>query len=368
MTASWQYSNPVKIDFGVGAADRLKQKLEGRAYCLLTYGDNPHFIELGDKISAKAGKAAVVVRDVEPNPSFIGLRKACSSYMKASSPPEVIVALGGGSVIDTAKVLAAANGDFSRVQSFLEGAAGAKLKPEVAIIAVPTTAGTGSEVTSWATVWDTEKKKKYSLALPELYPEYAVIDPSLAVGLPRDLTVSTGLDALSHALESIWNVNANPVSTHHAIFAAREVIDVLPRLVSDLTNVDHRARLARACLFAGLAFSNTKTALAHSLSYYLTLHYGTVHGIACSFSLPAVMRSVVGKNAACDQALSAIFGKDLTLGAATLEKTLTGLGVSTLATDYGPSKSEWIDAVNDALIGERGKNFIGDREAVLSAV
>ena len=244
-----------------------------------------------------AGPPAVVVRDVEPNPDYASLRMACAAFARAGVPPQVIVALGGGSVIDTAKVLAAAGDEFSRVQGYIEGRHGAEALRRLPIIAVPTTAGTGSEVTCWATVWDTANRKKYSLARPELYPERAVLDPRLSVGVPRALTISTGLDALSHALESIWNVNGNPVSANHAVFAACEVIDCLPRLADDLGNVDLRTRMARASLFAGLAFSNTKTALAHSLSYFLTLHHGVVHGIACSFSLPAVMRCVIGVDA-----------------------------------------------------------------------
>src|SRR6185503_2425394 len=97
------------------------------------------------------------------------------------------------------------------------------------IIAVPTTAGTGSEVTSWATVWDTQSAKKYSLSRPGLYPGHALIDPALMTGKSRQLTISTGLDALSHALESLWNVNANPVSMHHAVVAARDILTVMPR-------------------------------------------------------------------------------------------------------------------------------------------
>jgi alcohol dehydrogenase len=233
---------------------------------------------------------------------------------------------------------------------------------------VPTTAGTGSEVTSWATVWDTENKKKYSLARPNLYPESAIIDPRLMLGVPKGLTVSTGLDALSHALESIWDVNSNPVSTNHAVFAAREVIECLPRLSRDIDNLELRSRMARASLFAGLAFSNTKTALAHSLSYHLTLHHGVVHGIACSFSLPAVMRSVIGRSADCDAALSRIFGSDLEASVDRLAATLTQLGVSTRAADYGLAHEEWLNVIDEAMLGERGRNFIGTRDAVIAAV
>ena len=156
------------------------------------------------------------------------------------------MALGGGSVMDAAKVLAAADGDFDKVRRHLETGAGGEALGRIPIIAIPTTAGTGSEVTSWATVWDTTAKKKYSLSRPNLYPEVALVDPALTLGLPRSVTVSTGLDALSHALESIWNVNANPVSSALAEVAAREVLEALPLLADDLGSEVLRTRLARA--------------------------------------------------------------------------------------------------------------------------
>jgi alcohol dehydrogenase len=364
---AWSYTNPVQLFFGENAFASLSDRIAGRPYCLVTYSDAPVFARLEESLAKAAGPAAVAIRNVEPNPSYVALRAACRLFGEARTAPAVIVALGGGSVMDTAKVLAAAGGDFSRVQDYVEGRRGADVLRHLPIIAVPTTAGTGSEVTSWATVWDTENKKKYSLARPNLYPECAVVDPCLMLGVPKGLTISTGLDALSHALESIWNVNSNPVSANHAVFAAREAIECLPRLAQDLGNITLRSRMARASTFAGLAFSNTKTALAHSLSYHLTLHHGVVHGIACSFSLPAVMRSVIGKNADCDAVLVRIFGADLAGGANRLAGTLAQLGVSTRATDYGVTREEWLNVIDEALLGERGRNFIGARDDVIAA-
>lgn len=366
----WRYRNPVDVTFGPGAFDRLPDALRGRAYCLVTYDDangGGVFAELTRRVVALAGEPAAMVRNVGPNPDFIGLTQSCRLYAEARRPVEAIVALGGGSVIDAAKVLAAADGDFSRVRRHLESGTGGESLATTPIIAIPTTAGTGSEVTSWATVWDTEAKKKYSLARESLYPEAALVDPHLTLKLPRGLTVSTGLDALSHALESLWNVNANPVSSALAETAAREILDALPALADDLGNEALRTRVSRAALFAGLAFSNTRTALAHALSYHLTLHHGVPHGIACSFSLPLVMRSVIGCDAACDAALSRIFGADLTAGAARLETMLQALGVSVRATDHGIAARDWQALIDDALAGERGRNFIGRREALLAA-
>jgi alcohol dehydrogenase len=365
----WRYRNPVDVKFGAGVFETLRNVLAGRAYCLVTYDDangGGAFAGLTQRVVAMTGAPAVMVRNIGPNPDFVGLEESCRAYAAATRPVEAIVALGGGSVMDAAKVLAAASGDFSRVRRHLETGAGGEALGRTPIIAIPTTAGTGSEVTSWATVWDTEAKKKYSLARETLYPETALVDPLLTLGLPRAVTISTGLDALSHALESIWNVNANPVSGELAEVAAREVMDALPLLANDLDNVELRTRLARASLFAGLAFSNTRTALAHALSYHLTLHHGVPHGIACSFSLPMVMRAVAGCDPACDAALRRIFGPDLLTGAVALEAVLENLGISSDATDHGIAAKDWARLVDSALAGERGRNFIGRREALLA--
>ncbi|HSI02724.1 MAG TPA: iron-containing alcohol dehydrogenase PsrA [Reyranella sp.] len=369
----WRYRNPVDVRFGPGSFDQLGGLVRGRAYCLVTYDDangGDTFATLTRRVASLAGEPAALVRNIGPNPDYEGLAQSCRLYAGATRPIEAIVALGGGSVIDAAKVLAAASGgsgaDFAKVRSYLESGQGEATLGATPIIAIPTTAGTGSEVTSWATVWDTAAKKKYSLSRPSLYPEVALVDPLLTLGLPRGITISTGLDALSHALESLWNVNANPVSSSLAEVAAREVLDALPQLALDLANPELRQRLSRASLFAGLAFSNTRTALAHALSYHLTLHHGVPHGIACSFSLPLVMRSVAGCDPVCDAALKRIFGPDLAAGAARLEAVLQQLGVSPNATDHGIAARDWSALVDDALAGERGRNFIGRRETLIA--
>lgn len=361
----WTYRNPVRIHFGVDSFNTVAGLIGGRNYLLVTY-DEPIFTTLGKHLAKSAGPATLVINNITPNPDFLGLDNSCLQMAAARPMPEVIVALGGGSVLDAAKVLAVGAEGFGAIQRHLESAGTSTTLPATALplIAVPTTAGTGSEVTSWATVWDTVRAKKYSLARDDLYPTDAVVDPRLMAGMPRGLTVSTGLDALSHALESIWNVNANPVSTNHAISAARLVLAHLVPLAADLSNLELRGHLAKAATMAGMAFSNTKTALAHSLSYPITLHHGVPHGLACSFSLPAVMRSVIGANEVCDAALRGIFGDDLAAGADRLAAFLGELGVSTDPGTYGVSDGEWAKLVTDAIDGERGRNFIAPREQV----
>jgi phosphonate metabolism-associated iron-containing alcohol dehydrogenase len=305
----WNFENPVQIRFGQGAFADLGKIINGRPYCLVTY-DEPYFKTLSETLTSQAGRPQSLINDITPNPDFSELVKTCARFAKFASPDMVIVALGGGSVIDTVKVLASSHHGFANVRRFLETGEDEDQLASYPIIAVPTTAGTGSELTCWATVWDKKSQKKYSLARRELYPSHAIIDPELMLGIPKPLTISTGLDALSHALESIWNHNSNPVSANHAVYAASEMMWALPRLANDLNNIELRSKVARACLFAGLAFSNTKTALAHSVSYPITLKYDVPHGLACSFTLPKILHSVIGIEEDCDRNLGRRFGPD----------------------------------------------------------
>lgn len=353
----WSFHNPVKVVFGAGASVSVSaERLARRRWALVTY-DLPAFKDAARAIAAQAGAPVVVVDKIVANPDVADLAACCAALKGAGA--EAILALGGGSIIDAAKVMAASGGAFDTVLAHLRRKAPLDPRAVLPLIAVPSTAGTGSEVTCWATVWDAAAQAKYSLAHPALYPETAVVDPDLTLGAPRALTVATGLDALSHALESIWNVGANPVSTDFAVSAARDILATLPALARDLGNREMRARMAASSLRAGLAFSNTRTALAHNISYDVTLLRGTPHGIACSFSLPKVMEWSLGCDPACDAALARIFGPDLRAGVVRLEGFLEELGVATAPEAYGFDAGQWRELVRKAAGGERGRNFIG---------
>lgn len=361
----WSYRNPVDVRFGAGSFAWLADAIAGRPYALITYGD-AFFGGLAQRLEKVAGAPVLIIDDIAPNPDISLLEVQTARFSDLETPPSVVVALGGGSVIDSAKVFAAARGDFAAMDAYLKKHAGAQTLSPWPLIAVPTTAGTGSEVTCWGTVWDNAGGVKYSLAHPGLYPEYSIVDPELMIGKPRELTIQTGLDALSHSLESLWNRSANPVSMAHAITAARGVLATLPQLANDLSNLELRARMARAATLAGFAFSNTKTAIAHSLSYPITLRHGVPHGIACSFSLPMIIRSVAGEGGICGEGLQAIFGCDVQKAADYLEALLNGLGVATDHRHYGIGDAEWRELISSAFEGERGQNFIGKREALLA--
>lgn len=308
-------------------------------------------------------RLAGVIDQVNPNPDVRELAPMYGDFWRRYGQCEVIVALGGGSALDTAKLLMVA-GDDDRFATLVDALdAGVALRPTRTkrLITIPTTAGTGSEVTPWATIWDRGRQVKHSLHLKETWPTAAIIDPELMLSLPASVTLQSGLDALSHALESIWNVNANPVSDTFAVAAVHDILDALPRLMHRLDDRELRARMALAALKAGMAFSNTRTALAHSISYEMTLRYGLPHGIACSFPLPLVLARAIGRRADRDAVLAQALG-DLDEAPGRLTAFIERLGVRTRFADYGVSDEQAEQMVAHALTGARGRNFIGSAE------
>jgi alcohol dehydrogenase len=225
------------------------------------------------------------------------------------------------------------------------------------LIAVPTTAGTGSEVTPFATIWDRARQKKYSLAQANLHPWVALLDPALTLSLPLETTISAGLDALSQALEAIWNRHATPLTTIYATQAARIALDTLPQLAQAPGDLSLRSQMMGASLLAGLAISQTRTALAHSMSYPITARYGLPHGLACSFTLPAILEF----NAAADdgrlaQAAQALGSSSVARLHDRLERLLQTLGVDQLLRCYVPTPDELAILVPQMLTPGRADN------------
>jgi phosphonate metabolism-associated iron-containing alcohol dehydrogenase len=357
---SHEYFNPVRSVYGAGSLSSLPGLLGGRKALLVTFPEARALGLLG-RIEALLGdQLAGVIDDVRPNPDVAELKAVYEGFWRDAAAADVIVAVGGGSAIDTAKALmvGTASGRFDDLIALL--ASGQPFVPANAktLIAVPTTAGTGSEVTPWATIWDRGAQKKYSLHLEQTWPSVAIIDPELMLSLPASVTLQSGLDALSHALESIWNVNANPVSDTFAVAAVHEILDALPQLLKRLDDIELRGRMALAALKAGMAFSNTRTALAHSISYEMTLRYGLPHGIACSFPLPMVLQRALGRRADRDSVLAQALGP-LDSAPTRLAAFIERLGVRTRFADYGITDEQAEQMVAHALTGARGRNFIG---------
>jgi phosphonate metabolism-associated iron-containing alcohol dehydrogenase len=278
----WRYANPVAIHWGEDLAPMLRPLLPPGEGLLIAY---PEF-----QAAAAAGflEGIQSYRGVETNPTPDQVQRAIDAARPLS--PAWILAVGGGSVLDTAKLVRLALAmDCHSIHELLRSVPAASKSRRPLLIAVPTTHGTGAELTQWTTVWDKGGGRKLSLSHPGNYPDIAIYSPAMTYGLPLPVSFSTTLDALAHALEALWNRNANPVSDELASAAVRLVTENL-ELLADPVPPGVRANLLRASLFAGLAFSNTRTAAAHSLSYPLTLRFAIPHGIACAMTLPALWR------------------------------------------------------------------------------
>ena len=223
-----------------------------------------------------------IFKDVTPDPTFESCQKTIEYIEKVKF--DGVIAIGGGSVMDTAKVVMASIGTgIKNLPDLITETEPYKYR--VPSIFIPTTHGTGSEVTMWSTLWNMKEKKKYSLSHPDLYPRIAILDGNLTSSLPLDISIITSMDALSHSFEAIWNKNANSESTEYAIESICLILENVERLKKDQTDLTVRKALLKASNISGLAFSNTKTAAAHSISYPLTINYGMPHGIASSISL-----------------------------------------------------------------------------------
>lgn len=290
MTDAWSYHHPTRIVFGNGCIPAALEKSPYRRMLLVTSTGMTRRGTTDWLREACRGRVAATCDAVTPNPEMASLDELALRYREGRF--DAVLALGGGSALDTGKILAVLlgiPGTFTLHAHFTEGVS----IPEamaLPVIAIPTTAGTGSEVTPFATVWDARSVKKYSLAHSRMFPELALLDPELTYELPWNITLATGLDAFCQACESIWNRNANPVTLSYAFEAARLAWDALGQGEALMSSRRHRSSLMQASLLAGLAISHTRTALCHSMSYPVTARFGLPHGIACGFTLPAVLR------------------------------------------------------------------------------
>ena len=223
-----------------------------------------------------------IFSDIGENPNF----DDCGNVLTFCKDKNYdgVIALGGGSVMDLAKVVMAfLSTGKTNIIDLLEFKG--VYERSISSIFLPTTHGTGSEVTMWGTVWDMKQKKKYSISHLDLYPNIAILDGNLTLSLPMDVSIMTILDALSHSFESIWNKNANEKSTEYAIEAITIILSNVDSLKGNPSDLNVRNNLIKASAIAGLAFSNTTTAAAHSISYPLTMRFGIPHGVASSLSL-----------------------------------------------------------------------------------
>lgn len=226
--------------------------------------------------------------EVKPNPTVTNVKMGVEACKKAEA--DFIIAIGGGSSMDTAKGIGIIcnNPEFSDVIS-LEGVADTK-KKTVPIIALPTTAGTAAETTINYVIIDEEKQKKMVCVDPNDIPAVAIIDAELMYSLPKSLTASTGMDAMTHAIEGLITKGAWELSDMFEIKAIEMIHKYLPIAVNEPTNPVGRDGMAVAQYVAGMAFSNVGLGVDHGMAHPLSALHDIPHGVACAMLLPTVMK------------------------------------------------------------------------------
>jgi alcohol dehydrogenase class IV len=232
-----------------------------------------------------AGMEVTVFSDLRPNPAAEDI--ATGGIALREFGDGVVVGIGGGTSLDGAKgiSLAGANDVPIRELDYRNEIA----HPGQPVIAIPTTAGTGSETNSYGVIEDHAIHRKFYVGNASVAPKVVILDPALTTGLPPEITAATGVDALTHALESLMAKNRNPLSHALDIQVIRTVHRWLPVAVANGTEVEARAQMLLAAHLAGLAFANTGLGLAHALAHTLSALLGTAHGVALAIVLPSVI-------------------------------------------------------------------------------
>jgi len=281
------YFNPVNLVFGSLVRRKIAEECVGKSVLIICSSTAYNRYSKDPELSALFNLANVTFEHgFESNPSLADIMEISHKYRDRSL--DLIVGLGGGSAMDVAKIASVSIPAIRKgmhIDDLLKDLTLFSRFKEIDCIQVPTTAGTGSEVTPFATVWDYRSQQKKSLSHPVMYAKKAFVDPDFLSQVPLEVAISTGLDALNQAFESIWNVNANeftrPLSRRAVVLA----LQGLPLINEASNDAELRAKLSLASLFAGLAISQTRTSICHSISYPLTLKYGMPHGMACAFSM-----------------------------------------------------------------------------------
>lgn len=283
---NWEFNLPVKLAFGNNRHEQIFDYIceiggeVGVLVCSRSFAGNG----LADKlVKLSDGKIKAVFSDIRPNPTTDNVN-ACVDVMR-SIGADFAVALGGGSPMDCCKAACAiAKGD-DKIEAYHSGGKAISADEAIPMIAITTTSGTASEVTNISVLTDLAKNLKHPMNDPAMYPKIAVIDPVLTLTVPPQITASTGLDVLSHAIESYWATLNQPICSACSVYAARLVFEYLERAYNHPDDLLAREKMAEASIVAGVAFSHPRTTGSHACSFPLTNIYGVPHGEACAFTL-----------------------------------------------------------------------------------
>jgi len=294
-----EFYNPVRVTYiSVDEyLDFLEQKSSGKTVGLFLNQSLVRKLSLDHLVNKliDVSKHLIWINEINANPTVKDIISALCKINQTKL--DIIIAIGGGSVIDIAKsVKALMRSQMTQyvtddeIVNLILNKKYLNNNSDTPLIATPTTTGTGSEMTKWCTIWDPLNNKKFSIEAKWLYPDTACLVPELTCSLPIPLTISTSLDAFTQACEAFWAKSSSPYVKELALTAICLIKTHLPLTISNPNNFRNRSKLLIASSISGLAFSQTRTTACHSISYPLTNRYKIPHGIAVTLSLSRVLQ------------------------------------------------------------------------------
>lgn len=295
---SFGHRNLARIVFGENSALDVGRQVDslGGSRALIVTDEGLMNIELPQRVGGTLGDKCVgIFGKVQPDSGVHIVQEGVEVAKELHA--DILVSIGGGSSMDTAKGMAVVlkgGGKLSDYTPTLPGVEG----PLIPHIAIPTTAGSGSESTPVAVVKDHERQEKLLFLSDLLFPQVAILDPQMTVSMPPLLTASTGMDAMSHAVEGIVSTNREPIADALALHAIKLITEYLPRCVENGDDLLARGQQLVAATIAGMAFGNSLCGIVHAMAHIVGAKYGVPHGIANGMLLPHGMR--YNLDACCD--------------------------------------------------------------------
>jgi alcohol dehydrogenase class IV len=301
-----------RIIFGFGCIEKIGAEarvLKGTKVLIVT---DPGIVRCGlldpiERSLQSSGLPFAVFSEVEPDPRIEVVEKSLAFAKKQGA--DLVIGYGGGSSLDIAKVTSVLIANPGKMDSYF----GTDLVPSpgIPLILVPTTAGTGSEATPIAILSDTKEKLKKGIVSPYLFPEVAILDPKLTIGLPPAVTAYTGMDALTHAIEAYYSVNANDLTDLFACRAMELISRNLRTAFANGENAAARSKMLEGSLLAGIAFANAGVGAVHAFAYPLGGEFHIPHGVANTLMLPYAMRYNILGNPYKFSQMARCFGENI---------------------------------------------------------
>lgn len=356
---SFTYHIPTQIEFGNGLIAKLPSYVRSlKASRAIVVGDpgveRAGLVEKVSSILKAGGIATVVFTDVESDPATRSVDEGV--VLGKAHKADVVVGIGGGSALDTAKAIGLMLTNKGNIRDYV----GIDKVPLAGapVIAVPTTAGTGSELTIWSVLSDKVQKVKISVGSTLNCAKIALLDPELTLSLPSAITATTGMDALTHALESYVNTATQPISEAMSEQAMVLIAKSLRTAVNDGSNLEARGDMLLASTIAAMAFNNTRLGVVHAFAMPLGAKFGIPHGLVNAIMLPEVMRFNHLSNAKKFARIAEIFGEDISglsaeqaalLSVDAISKLRADVGISAKLSNFGVTPERLDEVIEEAL-------------------